>query len=133
VCAHGLTILCFQEPVCPSTNQILRPGYVRDVSTGRWYVAVQSRGRVSQLIPTEKCNAVGRSCARLADSKCARNIGFRNGVRPSACRQKWTLRSILTWDPDRPTRCPQMTMVKLPETCVCRLLPGYDDTNKTER
>ncbi|KAK3925338.1 Cadherin-related family member 5 [Frankliniella fusca] len=110
------------EGACQSVRRSLRPGYVRDASSGRWLVALQARGRVVQKVSVERCSAPGRACARLADSKCARNLGFRNGARPTACDQRTALVPVITWDPEAPAACPRLRMARFPVACVCRML-----------
>ncbi|XP_034244953.1 uncharacterized protein LOC117647343, partial [Thrips palmi] len=109
------------EGACQSVRRTLRPGYVRDASSGRWLVSLQSRGRVVQKVAVERCSAPGRPCARLSDSKCARNLGFRNGARPTSCDQRHTLMPVLTWDPETPATCPRVRLARFPTACVCRV------------
>ncbi|KAE8751748.1 hypothetical protein FOCC_FOCC001597 [Frankliniella occidentalis] len=82
----------------------------------------EARGRVVQKVSVERCSAPGRACARLADSKCARNLGFRNGARATACDQRTALVPVLTWDPEAPAACPRLKMARFPVACVCRML-----------
>lgn len=102
-------------------RRTLRPGYVRDAGSGRWLVALQARGRVAQKVSVERCSAVGRPCARLADSKCARNLGFRNGARSTSCEQRTHLLPLLTWDPEAPANCPRVRLTRFPVACVCKM------------
>lgn len=120
------------EGACQAVRRSLRPGYVRDSASGRWLVALQSRGspqtaggagqgRLVQRVAVERCSTPGRPCARLADSKCARNLGFRNGARSTSCEQRTALMPILTWDPETPATCPRVRLARFPVACVCRV------------
>ncbi|XP_047103284.1 uncharacterized protein LOC124722123 [Schistocerca piceifrons] len=86
---------------CSGNERREAPGYVRDASSGRWLVVVQTES-MPQQVHVQVC---ARRCRHT-------------------CSQRWGYAHLVTWDPDAPSLCPRLAVARLPTSCHCAAVVG---------
>lgn len=103
-----------KETKCQTTNLLVKPLRLRNID-GNWRVIVQDAHDIFQREEVAICTRLNVPCQtnkKSSEERCHQN---------RRCRQKFSIRKLLAFDPCNPDRGVFVETFKLQSACDCRL------------